>query len=148
MKKVVILASAAMISVALLSGSAAAQGTTDKIEGTGKELKGSVKETIGKATGDTKLELEGKAVNGNARGGGAGRLLGGGSRSGGLDDDGTRDGDAVGRGGDANRTLRRSRILDNSPYPRGAGPGREGYWLGACGGGGEAGPSVTVWVMK
>ena len=61
MQKVVILAGAAMISVALLSGSASAQGTTDKIEGTGKELKGSVKETIGKAVGDAKLESDGKA---------------------------------------------------------------------------------------
>ena len=61
MQKVVILASAAMISVALLSGGVAAQGTTDKIEGTGKELKGSVKETIGKAVGDAKLQSDGKA---------------------------------------------------------------------------------------
>jgi uncharacterized protein YjbJ (UPF0337 family) len=60
MQKMVICASAAMISVALLSGGAVAQGTTDKIEGTAKELRGSVKETIGKATGDPKLELEGK----------------------------------------------------------------------------------------
>ena len=69
MKKVVILAGAAMISVALLSGGAVAQGTTDKIEGTGKELKGSVKETIGKATGDTKLQLDGKVdkVEGGAQ---------------------------------------------------------------------------------
>jgi uncharacterized protein YjbJ (UPF0337 family) len=55
------LASAAIISVALLSGSAGAQGTTDKIEGTAKEVQGSVKETVGKATGDTKLEWSGKA---------------------------------------------------------------------------------------
>ena len=61
MQKVLILAGAAMISVALLSGSAAAQGTTDKIEGNGKELKGSVKETIGKAVGDTKIQSDGKA---------------------------------------------------------------------------------------
>jgi uncharacterized protein YjbJ (UPF0337 family) len=69
MHKVVILASAAMISVALLSGGVAAQGTTDKIEGTAKEAKGSIKETIGKATGDTNLELEGKVdkVEGGAQ---------------------------------------------------------------------------------
>ena len=69
MQKVLILAGAAMISVALLSGSASAQGTTDKIEGTGKELKGSVKETVGKATGDSKLDLEGKVdkVEGGAQ---------------------------------------------------------------------------------
>jgi len=60
MQKMVILANAAMISVGLLSGSAVAQGTTDKIEGTAKELRGSAKEAIGKATGDSKLELEGK----------------------------------------------------------------------------------------
>jgi uncharacterized protein YjbJ (UPF0337 family) len=69
MQKVVILASAAMISVALLSGGATAQGTTDKIEGTAKETKGSIKETIGEATGDTNLELEGKVdkVEGGAQ---------------------------------------------------------------------------------
>jgi uncharacterized protein YjbJ (UPF0337 family) len=60
MKNARVLASAAMISVALLSGGAGAQGTTDKIEGTAKELQGSVKETVGKATGDTKLERDGK----------------------------------------------------------------------------------------
>ena len=60
MQKMGILASAAMISVALLSGGAAAQGTTDKVEGTAKEVRGSVKETIGKTTGDPKLELDGK----------------------------------------------------------------------------------------
>ena len=60
MKKMIILASAAMICVALLSGGAGAQGTTDKVEGTAKELRGSVKETIGKTTGDPKLELDGK----------------------------------------------------------------------------------------
>jgi uncharacterized protein YjbJ (UPF0337 family) len=67
MQKMVILASAAMISVALLSGGVAAQGTTDKIEGTTKEVKGSIKG--GKATGDTNLELEGKVdkVEGGAQ---------------------------------------------------------------------------------
>lgn len=50
-QKMVILASAAMISVALLSGGAAAQGTTDKVEGAAKELWGSVKKTVGKTTG-------------------------------------------------------------------------------------------------
>jgi uncharacterized protein YjbJ (UPF0337 family) len=52
---------AAMICVALLSGSAGAQGTMDKIEGTANEVQGSVKETVGKATGDTKLEWSGTA---------------------------------------------------------------------------------------
>ena len=33
----------------------------DRIAGAAKEIKGSVKETIGKATGDTKLEADGKA---------------------------------------------------------------------------------------
>jgi uncharacterized protein YjbJ (UPF0337 family) len=60
MKNSMVLASAAMISLALLSGSAGAQGTTDKIEGTAKEVQGSVKETVGKATGDTQLEWSGK----------------------------------------------------------------------------------------
>lgn len=60
MKKMIILASAAMSCVVLLSGGAGAQGTTDKVEGTAKELRGSVKETIGKTTGDPKLELDGK----------------------------------------------------------------------------------------
>lgn len=69
MQKLVILASAAMISVALLSGGVAAQGTTDKIEGTAKEVKGSIKETVGKATGDTSLEMDGKVdkVEGGAQ---------------------------------------------------------------------------------
>ena len=49
-----------MISVALLSDGVAAPGTTDKIEGTAKEVKGSIKENVGKATGDTNLQLEGK----------------------------------------------------------------------------------------
>lgn len=31
----------------------------DRIAGSAKELKGSIKETIGKATGDAKLEVEG-----------------------------------------------------------------------------------------
>ena len=33
----------------------------DRIAGAAKEIKGSIKETIGKATGDAKLEAEGKA---------------------------------------------------------------------------------------
>jgi uncharacterized protein YjbJ (UPF0337 family) len=33
----------------------------DRIAGSAKEIKGSVKETIGKAVGDAKLESEGKA---------------------------------------------------------------------------------------
>jgi uncharacterized protein YjbJ (UPF0337 family) len=33
----------------------------DRIVGAAKEIKGSVKETIGKAVGDTKLESDGKA---------------------------------------------------------------------------------------
>jgi uncharacterized protein YjbJ (UPF0337 family) len=33
----------------------------DRIAGAAKEIKGSIKETIGRATGDTKLEAEGKA---------------------------------------------------------------------------------------
>jgi len=32
----------------------------DRIEGAGKDLKGKVKEGIGKATGSTKMEVEGK----------------------------------------------------------------------------------------
>ena len=32
----------------------------DRIEGSAKQLKGAVKETIGKVTGDAKLETEGK----------------------------------------------------------------------------------------
>ncbi len=50
-----------MIGVAVLSAGAQAQGTMDKIEGTATELKGAAKETVGKATGDTKLEWDGKA---------------------------------------------------------------------------------------
>jgi uncharacterized protein YjbJ (UPF0337 family) len=33
----------------------------DRIAGAAKKIKGSVKETVGKATGDAKLEAEGKA---------------------------------------------------------------------------------------
>lgn len=33
----------------------------DRIEGAGDKLKGAVKETAGKATGDSKLQAEGKA---------------------------------------------------------------------------------------
>jgi uncharacterized protein YjbJ (UPF0337 family) len=33
----------------------------DRVAGAANEIKGSVKETIGKATGDTKLEADGKA---------------------------------------------------------------------------------------
>jgi uncharacterized protein YjbJ (UPF0337 family) len=33
----------------------------DRIAGSAKKIKGSIKETIGKATGDAKLEAEGKA---------------------------------------------------------------------------------------
>jgi uncharacterized protein YjbJ (UPF0337 family) len=33
----------------------------DRIAGTAKEIKGSVKETIGKAVGDAKLQSDGKA---------------------------------------------------------------------------------------
>jgi uncharacterized protein YjbJ (UPF0337 family) len=33
----------------------------DRIAGAAKQIKGSVKETIGKAVGDTKLQSEGKA---------------------------------------------------------------------------------------
>jgi uncharacterized protein YjbJ (UPF0337 family) len=61
MNNPMVVVGAAIISVALLSGSAGAQGTTDKIEGTAKELQGSVKERVGNATGDTKLEWSGKA---------------------------------------------------------------------------------------
>jgi uncharacterized protein YjbJ (UPF0337 family) len=61
MNKAMIVASAVMIGAALLSAGAQAQGTMDKIEGTATGLKGSVKETLGKATGDPKLEWDGKA---------------------------------------------------------------------------------------
>jgi uncharacterized protein YjbJ (UPF0337 family) len=60
MNKAMIVASAAMISLALSSAGAQAQGTMDKIEGTATELKGAAKETVGRATGDTKLEWGGK----------------------------------------------------------------------------------------
>lgn len=33
----------------------------DRVEGVGKQMKGSVKETAGKITGDAKTEAEGKA---------------------------------------------------------------------------------------
>ena len=33
----------------------------DRVEGTGKKVTGSVKEAIGKVTGDTNLQAEGKA---------------------------------------------------------------------------------------
>ncbi|HEX2114400.1 MAG TPA: CsbD family protein [Alphaproteobacteria bacterium] len=33
----------------------------DRIEGAGKQVKGKIKDTVGKATGDTKLQGEGKA---------------------------------------------------------------------------------------
>ncbi len=33
----------------------------DRIEGSAKQIKGSIKETIGKAVGDAKLESDGKA---------------------------------------------------------------------------------------
>jgi len=61
MNKAMTLASAAMFGVALFSASAQAQGTMDKIEGTGKQLQGSAKEAVGKVTGDTRLEWSGKA---------------------------------------------------------------------------------------
>jgi uncharacterized protein YjbJ (UPF0337 family) len=35
----------------------------NRIEGIGKQMKGSVKEAAGKVTGDAKLEAEGKADN-------------------------------------------------------------------------------------
>jgi uncharacterized protein YjbJ (UPF0337 family) len=60
MNKAVTIAIAAMIGLAVSSADARAQGTMDKIEGTATELKGAAKETIGKATGDTKLEWSGK----------------------------------------------------------------------------------------
>jgi uncharacterized protein YjbJ (UPF0337 family) len=33
----------------------------DRIEGSAKQVKGSVKETVGKALGDSKMEVDGKA---------------------------------------------------------------------------------------
>jgi uncharacterized protein YjbJ (UPF0337 family) len=69
MNKAMTVAGAAMIGVVLFSAGAQAQGAMDKIEGTATELKGSVKESVGKATGDTKLEWNGKAdrVEGTAQ---------------------------------------------------------------------------------
>ena len=69
MNKAMIVTGAAMIGVVLLSAGAQAQGAMDKIEGTATELRGSVKETIGKAAGDNKLEWDGKAdrVEGTAQ---------------------------------------------------------------------------------
>ena len=61
MNKAMTLAIAAMFGVALFSAGAHAQGTMDKIEGTGKELQGAAKETVGNVTGDSKLEWGGKA---------------------------------------------------------------------------------------
>src|SRR5438270_9571389 len=60
MNNPMVVVGAAIISVALLSGSAGAQGTTDKIEGTAREVQGSVKETVANAAGDTRLEWSGK----------------------------------------------------------------------------------------
>jgi len=60
MNKVMIVASAAMMGLALSSAGAQAQGTLDKIEGTATELKGVAKDTVGRATGDTQLEWSGK----------------------------------------------------------------------------------------
>ena len=60
MKKLTILAGAAF-GLALLSAGAQAQGTMDKVEGTAKAIQGAAKETLGKVTGDTKLEWGGKA---------------------------------------------------------------------------------------
>jgi len=39
----------------------------DRIAGAAKKIRGSMKETIGKATGDAKLEAEGKADRSRAR---------------------------------------------------------------------------------
>jgi uncharacterized protein YjbJ (UPF0337 family) len=65
----IIVASAALLGIALFAAGVHAQGTLDKIEGTGQALTGSAKETLGKATGDTKLEWNGKAdrVEGTAQ---------------------------------------------------------------------------------
>ena len=60
MNNPMVLVGAAIISVALLCGGAGAQGTTDKIEGTAREVQGSVEETVGNAAGDTRLEWSGK----------------------------------------------------------------------------------------
>jgi uncharacterized protein YjbJ (UPF0337 family) len=40
----------------------------DRIAGAAKKIKGSIKETIGKATGDAKLEAEGEADKGRRQG--------------------------------------------------------------------------------
>ena len=39
----------------------------DRIEGTGKDLKGKIKEGVGKVTGDTKTEAEGKLEQGEGK---------------------------------------------------------------------------------
>jgi uncharacterized protein YjbJ (UPF0337 family) len=39
----------------------------DRIEGAGKQIKGKIKDTAGKATGDTKLQGEGKADKAEGR---------------------------------------------------------------------------------
>ncbi len=39
----------------------------DRIAGSAKKLKGSIKETVGKATGDTKLEVEGASDKAEGR---------------------------------------------------------------------------------
>lgn len=61
MNKVMIVAGATLIGLALASTAAQAQGTLDKIEGTATELKGAAKDTVGRATGDTQLEWSGKS---------------------------------------------------------------------------------------
>src|SRR5438270_259257 len=50
---------AAIVSVARLSGSAGAQGPTDKIEGTAREVEGSVIDTVANAAGDSRVEMSG-----------------------------------------------------------------------------------------
>jgi uncharacterized protein YjbJ (UPF0337 family) len=60
MNKAMIFGSAAMLGLALSSASVHAQGTMDKVEGTATELKGAAKDTVGQATGDSKLEWSGK----------------------------------------------------------------------------------------
>jgi uncharacterized protein YjbJ (UPF0337 family) len=60
MNKLMIVAGATVIGLALASPVAHAQGTLDKIEGTATELKGAAKDTVGSATGDTHLEWSGK----------------------------------------------------------------------------------------
>ncbi len=39
----------------------------DRVEGSAKQVKGAVKETIGKVVGDAKLEAEGKADKGEGK---------------------------------------------------------------------------------